>query len=95
MMNLDRLFDMHAACCNCLSELSLNFNNGQTIIEANGIYIVAKLLFPENEEWRERRSFLNLQVILISSFIILLKFRYELGQSFSNIEIFILIEQEQ
>lgn len=63
--SVDHLFDMKAACCHCLSELSLNYTNGQKIIEANGIYTIAQLLFPEREEFRRRSSFFRLQVAFV------------------------------
>ena len=53
---------MKSACCNCLSELSYNYANGQTIIERNGIYMLAILLFPENEEIQRLEKFHHLQV---------------------------------
>ncbi len=53
---------MQSACCNCLAELSYDYTNGQTIIERNGIYIVALLLFPENEDYLRLESFNHLQV---------------------------------
>ncbi len=53
---------MKSACCNCLAELSYNYANGQTIIEQNGIYLLAILLFPENEEIQRLEKFHHLQV---------------------------------
>jgi hypothetical protein len=55
---------MQSACCNCLAELTYDYTNGQTIIERNGIYIVAILLFPENEDYQRLESFNHLQVNL-------------------------------
>ena len=53
---------MQSACCNCLAELSYDYANGQTIIERNGIYILAMLLFPENEDSLRLERFNHLQV---------------------------------
>ncbi|CAF0932328.1 unnamed protein product [Adineta steineri] len=57
----DQLFDMQSACCNCLAELSYNFTNSQTIIERNGIYILAMLLFPDNDDVQRLETFNHLQ----------------------------------
>ncbi|CAF0862672.1 unnamed protein product [Adineta ricciae] len=57
----DQLFDMQSACCTCLAELSYDYTNGQTIIERNGIYILAVLLFPENEDFQGLEKFNHLQ----------------------------------
>ncbi|CAF3810359.1 unnamed protein product [Rotaria magnacalcarata] len=57
----DQLFDMQSACCNCLAELSCDYTNGQIIIERNGIYILAMLLFPENEESLRLEKYNHLQ----------------------------------
>ncbi|CAF2507142.1 unnamed protein product [Rotaria sp. Silwood2] len=57
----DQLFDMQSACCTCLAELSYDYTNGQTIIERNGIYILAMLLFPENEDVLRLERFNHLQ----------------------------------
>ncbi|CAF0730724.1 unnamed protein product [Rotaria sordida] len=59
--HFDQLFDMQSACCNCLAELSYDYTNGQTIIERNGIYILAMLLFPENEDFLRLERFNHLQ----------------------------------
>lgn len=53
---------MESACCTCLAELSLDYTNGQTIIERNGIFILAMLLFPETEEIQRVEKFHHLQV---------------------------------
>jgi hypothetical protein len=53
---------MQSACCTCLAELSFDYTNGQTIIEINGIYILAMLLFPENEDCQRLEKFHHLQV---------------------------------
>ncbi|CAF4419224.1 unnamed protein product, partial [Adineta steineri] len=53
---------MQSACCNCLAELSYNFTNSQTIIERNGIYILAMLLFPDNDDVQRLETFNHLQV---------------------------------
>ncbi|CAF1069447.1 unnamed protein product [Rotaria sordida] len=57
----DQLFDMESACCTCLAELSYDYTNGQTIIEQNGIYILATLLFSENEDYQRLEKFHHLQ----------------------------------
>lgn len=62
-----QLFDMQSACCVCLAELSFDYTNGQTIIERNGIYILALLLFPENEGFRELEKYVHLQVMPIAN----------------------------
>lgn len=53
---------MQSACCNCLAELSCDYTNGITIIERNGIYILAMLLFPETEEILRLERYNHLQV---------------------------------
>lgn len=35
-----------AAACTCLTELCLNDNNVQHIVQANGVYLVALLILP-------------------------------------------------
>jgi hypothetical protein len=55
---------MESACCTCLAELSFDYTNGQTVIERNGIYILAMLLFPENEDFHRLEKFNHLQVYL-------------------------------
>ncbi|CAF4836312.1 unnamed protein product, partial [Rotaria sp. Silwood2] len=57
----DQLFDMESACCTCLAELSYDYTNGQTIIERNGIYLLAILLFPENEDHQRLEKYHHLQ----------------------------------
>ena len=52
---------MKSACCNCLSELSYDYTNGQAIIDRNGIYILALLLFPDNEDIQRLERFHHLQ----------------------------------
>lgn len=53
---------MQSACCICLAELSYDYTNGQTVIERNGIYILAMLLFPDNEDFHRLEKFNHLQV---------------------------------
>ena len=53
---------MESACCTCLAELSFDYTNGQTIIERNGIYILAIILFPESEDIQRSEKFHHLQV---------------------------------
>lgn len=57
----DQLFDMQSACCNCLSELSYDYTNGHAIIDRNGIYILAMLLFPDSEDIQRLERFHHLQ----------------------------------
>ncbi|CAF0742121.1 unnamed protein product [Didymodactylos carnosus] len=57
----DQLFDLQVACCTLLAELSYDYTNGQTIIDKNGIYVIAMLLFPENEEYQKSEKFNHLQ----------------------------------
>ncbi|UJR35895.1 hypothetical protein I4U23_028638 [Adineta vaga] len=57
----DQLYDMQSACCNCLAELSYDYTNSQTIIERNGIYILAVLLFPKDESLQPLETFIHLQ----------------------------------
>jgi hypothetical protein len=63
---------MESACCTCLAELSFDYTNGQTVIERNGIYILAMLLFPENEDFHRLEKFNHLQVNLIFFFFFVL-----------------------
>ena len=53
---------MESACCICLAELSFDYTSGQAIIERNGIYILAMLLFPDSEESQRSEKFFHLQV---------------------------------
>jgi hypothetical protein len=53
---------MQSACCTCLAELSFDNANGQTMIERNGIYILAMLLFPEQDDVQRTEKFIHLQV---------------------------------
>ena len=52
---------MQSACCTCLTELSYDYTNGQTIIERNGIFILAMLLFPDNDEYFRLEKFVHLE----------------------------------
>ena len=52
---------MQSACCTCLTELSYDYTNGQTIVERNGIFILAMLLFPENEEQFRLEKYVHLE----------------------------------
>ncbi|CAF1200218.1 unnamed protein product, partial [Adineta ricciae] len=58
---LDQFYDMQSSCCNCLAELSCDNTNRQTIIEQNGIYILAVLLFPKDKELQRLETFIHLQ----------------------------------
>lgn len=67
---------MKSACCICLAELSYDYNSGQTIIERNGIYMLAMLLFPENEEIQRLERFQHLQVDFFSDCFFILYFLF-------------------
>lgn len=43
---LEHTLQLKAVCCTALSELGLD--NSQTIVEANGVYIIAKLIIPQD-----------------------------------------------
>ena len=87
----DQLFDMKSACCICLAELSYDYNSGQTIIERNGIYMLAMLLFPENEEIQRLERFQHLQVNSLFDCLFILQ-RLFLADGFQSVEISISIE---
>lgn len=65
---------MKSACCICLANLSYDYTNGQTIIERNGIYMLAILLFPENEDIQRLERFQHLQVDICSYSLFILEF---------------------
>lgn len=92
MSRRDQLFDMESACCTCLAELSYDYANGQTVIERNGIYIVAMLLFPENEDFQRLEKFNHLQVSFTFPIECLINDVYFIAYCISNIAIFVFLK---
>lgn len=57
---LEHTLQLKSVCCTALSELGLD--NSQTIVEANGVYIIAKLIIPQNLPTDCKSAALNLQL---------------------------------
>ncbi|KAM4790818.1 LOW QUALITY PROTEIN: serine/threonine-protein kinase Nek10 [Cyanocitta cristata] len=49
---------LQAACCAAVTELVLNETNAYQVVQANGIYTIAKLILPNKERNAERASLL-------------------------------------
>ncbi|NXJ11995.1 NEK10 kinase, partial [Odontophorus gujanensis] len=45
----ENTFSLQAACCAAITELVLNDTNAYQVVQANGIYIIAKLVLPDKE----------------------------------------------
>ncbi|XP_065609545.1 serine/threonine-protein kinase Nek10 [Cyrtonyx montezumae] len=45
----ENTFSLQAACCAAITELVLNDTNAYQVVQANGIYIIAKLILPDKE----------------------------------------------
>nr|XP_039262607.1 serine/threonine-protein kinase Nek10-like [Styela clava] len=57
---LEQILKLKSVCCTALSELSLD--NAQTVVEGNGVYIIAKLILPEDLPSSCTSSALHLQL---------------------------------
>ena len=84
---------MQSSCCNCLAELSCDNTNRQTIIEQNGIYILAVLLFPKDKELQRLETFIHLQVSIKFTYLSLdLRILSEIANSVQNFTISVSIQ---
>ncbi|KFO91682.1 Serine/threonine-protein kinase Nek10, partial [Buceros rhinoceros silvestris] len=45
----ENIFSLQAACCAAITELVLNETNAYQVVQANGIYTIAKLILPNKE----------------------------------------------
>uniref|UniRef100_A0A8C9YDZ0 Serine/threonine-protein kinase Nek10 n=1 Tax=Sander lucioperca TaxID=283035 RepID=A0A8C9YDZ0_SANLU len=45
---VDNTMALHSACCTVLTELSLDDTSAHHIVQENGVYIIAKLILPQN-----------------------------------------------
>ena len=67
-MNI-HVFIYISAVCACLAELTVNDTNAQQIVQGNGIYLVAKLLLPDESLPKALgQHSMNLQVRNICTF---------------------------
>ncbi|NXJ52439.1 NEK10 kinase, partial [Spizaetus tyrannus] len=55
----ENTFSLQAACCAAVTELVLNETNAYQVVQANGIYIIAKLILPNKERNAEKTSLLQ------------------------------------
>ncbi|XP_050747615.1 serine/threonine-protein kinase Nek10 isoform X2 [Gymnogyps californianus] len=51
----ENTFSLQAACCAAITELVLNETNAYQVVQANGIYTIAKLILP-NKEWNAEKA---------------------------------------
>ncbi|NXC28052.1 NEK10 kinase, partial [Campylorhamphus procurvoides] len=52
-------FSLQAACCAAITELVLNETNAYQVVQANGIYTIAKLILPNKERTDGKNSLLQ------------------------------------
>ncbi|NXD09979.1 NEK10 kinase, partial [Nothocercus nigrocapillus] len=55
----ENTFSLKAACCAAITELVLNDTNAYQVVQANGIYTIAKLLLPNKESSVEKANLLQ------------------------------------
>ncbi|XP_010582679.1 PREDICTED: serine/threonine-protein kinase Nek10 [Haliaeetus leucocephalus] len=55
----ENTFSLQAACCAAVTELVLNETNAYQVVQANGIYTIAKLILPNKERNAEKNSLLQ------------------------------------
>ncbi|XP_032298250.1 serine/threonine-protein kinase Nek10 isoform X3 [Coturnix japonica] len=55
----ENTFSLQAACCAAITELVLNDTNAYQVVQANGIYIIAKLILPDKEKNAEKAYLLQ------------------------------------
>ncbi|XP_037238949.1 serine/threonine-protein kinase Nek10 isoform X2 [Falco biarmicus] len=55
----ENTFSLQAACCAAITELVLNETNAYQVVQANGIYTIAKLILPNNERNDEKANLLQ------------------------------------
>ncbi|KFQ40390.1 Serine/threonine-protein kinase Nek10, partial [Mesitornis unicolor] len=51
----ENTFSLQAACCAAITELVLNETNAYQVVQANGIYTIAKLILP-HKEWNAEKA---------------------------------------
>ncbi|XP_025913076.1 serine/threonine-protein kinase Nek10 isoform X1 [Apteryx rowi] len=55
----ENTFSLKAACCAAITELVLNDTNAYQVVQANGIYTIAKLILPNKESSDEKANLLQ------------------------------------
>uniref|UniRef100_A0A8B9VTP7 Serine/threonine-protein kinase Nek10 n=1 Tax=Anas zonorhyncha TaxID=75864 RepID=A0A8B9VTP7_9AVES len=55
----ENTFSLQAACCAAITELVLNDTNAYQVVQANGIYTIAKLILPNKERNAEKTNLLQ------------------------------------
>ncbi|XP_019472070.1 serine/threonine-protein kinase Nek10 isoform X2 [Meleagris gallopavo] len=55
----ENTFSLQAACCAAITELVLNDTNAYQVVQANGVYIIAKLVLPDKEKNAEKAYLLQ------------------------------------
>ncbi|NWR88474.1 NEK10 kinase, partial [Furnarius figulus] len=55
----ENIFSLQAACCAAITELVLNETNAYQVVQANGIYTIAKLILPNKERNAGKNSLLQ------------------------------------
>ncbi|KFP45677.1 Serine/threonine-protein kinase Nek10, partial [Chlamydotis macqueenii] len=55
----ENIFSLQAACCAAITELVLNETNAYQVVQANGIYTIAKLTLPSKERNTEKANLLQ------------------------------------
>ncbi|NWI17981.1 NEK10 kinase, partial [Crypturellus soui] len=55
----ENTFSLKAACCAAITELVLNDTNAYQVVQANGIYTIAKLILPNKESSAEKANLLQ------------------------------------
>ncbi|XP_064362225.1 serine/threonine-protein kinase Nek10 isoform X2 [Dromaius novaehollandiae] len=55
----ENTFSLKAACCAAITELVLNDANAYQVVQANGIYTIAKLILPNKESSAEKANLLQ------------------------------------
>ncbi|NXI42985.1 NEK10 kinase, partial [Galbula dea] len=55
----ENTFSLQAACCAAITELALNETNAYQVVQANGIYTIAKLILPNKERNAEKADLLQ------------------------------------
>nr|XP_009686221.1 PREDICTED: serine/threonine-protein kinase Nek10 isoform X2 [Struthio camelus australis] len=55
----ENTFSLKAACCAAITELVLNDTNAYQVVQANGIYTIAKLILPNKESCAEKANLLQ------------------------------------
>uniref|UniRef100_A0A8C3CEF1 NIMA related kinase 10 n=1 Tax=Cairina moschata TaxID=8855 RepID=A0A8C3CEF1_CAIMO len=64
----ENTFSLQAACCAAITELVLNDTNAYQVVQANGIYTIAKLILPNKERNAEKANLLQVTAFIIINF---------------------------